>query len=89
MEFINIELFGSTRTGKRNFQRHAGVRFVYACFAVRAGNRAGVKYLEEPSPLDNTSDDADGTRIFSKWVRSVQILHIQHTTHELLFYEYV
>jgi len=66
MEFINIELFGSTRTGKRNFQRHAGVRFVYACFAVRAGNRAGVKYLEEPSPLDNTSDDADGTRIFSK-----------------------
>jgi hypothetical protein len=27
MEFINIELFGSTRTGTRNFHRHAGGAF--------------------------------------------------------------
>jgi hypothetical protein len=27
MEFTNIELFGSTRTGKRNFQRYADGEF--------------------------------------------------------------
>jgi hypothetical protein len=80
-EFTNIQLFGSTRTGRRNFQR-------YVCLAVRVVNRTGDMHLEDPSPkLDNTSHDADGTMIFSKRMCFVQILHIQHTTHKLLFYE--
>jgi hypothetical protein len=65
------------------------MRFVDACLAVRAGDRTGVKHLEEPSPkLDTTHLMAPMALWYSRNERGL-CMYYTHKTHELLFYEYV